>query len=224
MPLISAQSIGKRFGAQAALTGVSFDVDAGEWVVISGPAESGRTTLVQIVATLIPPSSGALLFDGMNATVELAAVRRGIAFAGDEVPAGNGMRVSEYLRFVHRVRGRRQEPGVLPRVRHALALASVDEAAHIERLNASRRSAVALAAALLAQPRLLVVDERVELTEVSRAAFHRCVAEAVKQGTAVMMGTSARVPGAAVTREMVLRDGHLVSDTGARSTVARSAT
>jgi D-xylose transport system ATP-binding protein len=63
-PLLRLDGIAKRFGAIEALRGVSFDVAAGEVVALLGDNGAGKSTLVKIVSGFLPPTSGAMVFDG----------------------------------------------------------------------------------------------------------------------------------------------------------------
>ncbi len=64
--LVQIEDLRKEFGSVRALDGVSFDVDAGEWIAIMGPSGSGKTTLINILGGLDTPTSGRALVDGTD--------------------------------------------------------------------------------------------------------------------------------------------------------------
>src|SRR3984957_8651224 len=65
-PLVQVEALNKEFGKLRALNGVSFDVEAGEWIAIMGPSGSGKTTLINILGGLDHPTSGRVVVDGME--------------------------------------------------------------------------------------------------------------------------------------------------------------
>src|SRR6218665_1757881 len=78
---IRIQQLGKRFGAFAALDGVSLDIRSGELLALLGPSGSGKTTLLRAIAGLEQPEQGRILFDGEDATgLSVQARRAGFVF------------------------------------------------------------------------------------------------------------------------------------------------
>src|ERR1700743_1219513 len=64
--LVQIENLRKEFGNVRALDGVSFEVQAGEWIAIMGPSGSGKTTLINILGGLDTPTSGRALVDGVD--------------------------------------------------------------------------------------------------------------------------------------------------------------
>ena len=64
--LVEIENLRKEFGNVRALDGVSFDVQAGEWIAIMGPSGSGKTTLINILGGLDRPTSGNAIVDGLD--------------------------------------------------------------------------------------------------------------------------------------------------------------
>jgi len=64
--LVEIEELRKQFGNVRALDGVSFSVDAGEWIAIMGPSGSGKTTLINILGGLDTPTSGRAIVDGTD--------------------------------------------------------------------------------------------------------------------------------------------------------------
>src|ERR1700726_2528979 len=65
-PLVPVETLEKRFEAVRALGGVSFEVEAGEWIAIMGPSGSGKPTLINILGGLDHPTSGSVIVVGMD--------------------------------------------------------------------------------------------------------------------------------------------------------------
>src|ERR1019366_3824922 len=64
--LVQIENLRKEFGNVRALDGVSFSVEAGEWIAIMGPSGSGKTTLINILGGLDTPTSGRAIVDGTD--------------------------------------------------------------------------------------------------------------------------------------------------------------
>ena len=64
LPLLSVKGVTKSFGGLIAVDDVSFDVEAGEIVVIIGPNGAGKTTLFNLISGFMPPEEGEVLFEG----------------------------------------------------------------------------------------------------------------------------------------------------------------
>src|ERR1700685_2770912 len=64
--LVQLEDLRKEFGKVRALAGVSFKVEAGEWIAIMGPSGSGKTTLINILGGLDTPTAGQAIVDGVD--------------------------------------------------------------------------------------------------------------------------------------------------------------
>lgn len=163
-PLLSVADVTKRFGAHQALDGVSFEIAAGDAVVILGPSGCGKTTLLRLIAGLDVPDSGEIRLAGAQASAARRSVMpphtRGIGFVFQDLALWPHLTVHKNLEFV-------LESMKLPRAQRAtrvhevLSLARVERLAgrHPHELSGGEQQRVALARALVGQPRLLLLDE-----------------------------------------------------------------
>jgi branched-chain amino acid transport system ATP-binding protein len=176
-PALECRAIERRFGGLVALTGVDLAIARGEIFGLVGPNGSGKTTLTNAITGFYPPQKGRILLDGsdITGTPPHAVARRGVARTFQNLALFNGMTVLDNIllgRHVH------MRPSVW---RTALYpwLAQRDETAHREvveevidfmQLQGVRgelfdaipiglKKRVELARALVAEPRLLILDE-----------------------------------------------------------------
>src|SRR3954453_24212863 len=66
VPLLDVRDVTVRFGGITALDGLSFDIDAGQICGLIGPNGAGKTTMFNVVSRIYQPTSGAVMFDGVN--------------------------------------------------------------------------------------------------------------------------------------------------------------
>ena len=66
--MIKVKNVTKKFGEITALSDVSFEVENGEFVFITGPSGAGKTTILKLILREILPDSGEIIFDGLNVT------------------------------------------------------------------------------------------------------------------------------------------------------------
>ncbi len=142
-----------------ALDLLSLTVDEGERMVILGPSGAGKTTVLRIIAGLLTPNSGDVMFDGQS-VLAIPPERRGAAMVFQDHALFPFRTVAENVEFGLKMRkvDRRHRR---PRVREALATVQLDgfEDRWPDELSGGQRQRVALARALIVRPRLLLLDE-----------------------------------------------------------------
>src|SRR5687767_2169369 len=160
---IDIRNVSKTFGSFTALRDVSFQVSPGELVALLGPSGCGKTTLLRIVAGLESPDTGAVLFDGEDATARQVGERR-VGFVFQHYALFRHMTVFENVAFGLRVRPRAHRPSnqeITGKVTDLLKLVQLDYLGdrYPSQLSGGQRQRVALARALAVEPRVLLLDE-----------------------------------------------------------------
>ena len=154
------EGLGKRYGPRLAIDGVSFEVGDREVMGLLGPNGSGKTTILRILAGYLRPSAGTARVDGFDVVRDGRAARRRVGYVPEDAPLYPHMRVNEFLAFMGRLRGLEGKAlrSAVDAARERLALQAVRHAL-IGRLSRGYRQRVALAQAVLHEPRLLILDE-----------------------------------------------------------------
>ena len=156
---ISVKNVTKRFGNFVALNDVSIEVPHGELLALLGPSGSGKTTLLRIIAGLDVPDSGSILYQDEDAT-QRSARDRNVGFVFQHYALFRHMSVFENVAFGLRVR-KWKEPQIRERVHELLTLVQLEGLAKQapSQLSGGQRQRIALARALAAEPRVLLLDE-----------------------------------------------------------------
>ena len=156
---IEIRHVSKRFGEFQALEEVSLRLHPGELTALLGPSGSGKTTLLRVLAGLETPDQGAVYFDGRDVT-QVAPKDRGIGLVFQHYALFKHLDVFENVAFPLRVR-RRSAQEINARVHELLTLVRLDGLGRrtIDQLSGGQRQRIALARALAAAPRVLLLDE-----------------------------------------------------------------
>jgi sulfate transport system ATP-binding protein len=156
---IELRNVTKRFGSFTALDGVSLEIPDGSLTAVLGPSGSGKSTLLRIVAGLDRPDSGEVLLSGEDAT-GLAPQRRNVGFVFQHYAAFKHMTVRDNVAFALTIR-KRPKQEIRERVDELLELVQLQGFAdrYPSRLSGGQRQRMALARALAAKPRVLLLDE-----------------------------------------------------------------
>ena len=156
---IEIRNVTKRFGSFLALDDVSLEIPDGSLTAVLGPSGSGKSTLLRIVAGLERPDSGEVRLAGEDAT-GLAPQRRDVGFVFQHYAAFKHLTVRDNVAFALTIR-RRPKAEIRARVDELLELVQLQGFAdrYTSRLSGGQRQRMALARALAARPRVLLLDE-----------------------------------------------------------------
>lgn len=158
--MIVTSHVSKQFGRFLAVDSLNLEIPRGQVVGFLGPNGAGKTTTIRMIAGYLPPTSGRIEVDSLDVSRQWREVRRRIGYLPEAAPLYTEMRVSEFLMFRAKLFGVAR-----PRRRAAVDLAvercRLDEVRRrpIYQLSKGFRQRVGLAAALLHEPPLLILDE-----------------------------------------------------------------
>jgi ABC-2 type transport system ATP-binding protein len=201
--VLEARELVKKFGARAALRGVSFDASAGELVAIIGPNGAGKTTLLSILAGIAKPDGG-----------EVRVPRGEVGWVPQQAALYRRLTVEENLLLFARLE-KHEDPR--RSAEEMLELTGLGERRGeiVARLSGGNQQRINIAIGLLARPSVLLLDEpSVGLDPRQRARLWKfVVALAAERGTTVVFSThdiqeAERYGG----RLLVLADGEALFD------------
>ncbi len=158
-PLLEVDRLVKRFGAVKAVDDVSFHIDEAEFFALLGPSGCGKTTLMRLVAGFEAPDSGRILIGGRDISAE-PPHRRPVNMMFQSYALFPHMSVEKNIGFSLRRQGM-ASGAIAERVREMLALVQMEGLGERrpDQLSGGQKARVALARALAARPRLLLLDE-----------------------------------------------------------------
>jgi ABC-2 type transport system ATP-binding protein len=181
----------KRFGAKPAVEDLVLDIPPGEIFGFLGPNGAGKTTTIKMLTGLLQPTAGRALVGGHDLQREPVAAKALIGYVPDEPLLYTRLTAREFLRFIADVYA--VEPATAERRSLELfKLFELDERADdlIESFSHGMRQKTALIAALLHDPRLLVLDEpTVGLDPRSARMIKNILRRLAERGAAVFMST-----------------------------------
>jgi sulfate transport system ATP-binding protein len=156
---IEAHGVDKRFGDHEALQDVTMVVPDGSLTALLGPSGGGKSTLLRVIAGLERPDRGRVVIDGADVT-DSPAQKRGVGFVFQHYAAFKHMTVRENVAFALRVR-KRPKAEIQARVDELLGLVQLAKLGerYPSQLSGGQRQRMALARALAAEPRVLLLDE-----------------------------------------------------------------
>jgi cell division transport system ATP-binding protein len=220
MPLLRFDRVSKRFpGGQTALNDISFDVDAGEMIFITGHSGAGKSTLLKLIHLSDRASQGAVLVDGKNLSQirrsALPAARRRVGVVFQEHRLLMDRTVYDNVALPLIIAGTaRAEIG--KRVRTMLekvGLAARERSLPIA-LSSGEQQRVGIARAVVAQPTILIADEPTGNLDPQLAAeVMQLFATLPAQGTAVLVAShDLHLVRRLQKRVLVLDHGRLIDD------------
>ncbi|MGZ4280369.1 MAG: ATP-binding cassette domain-containing protein [Solirubrobacteraceae bacterium] len=190
-PAISVTGLVKSFGDVRALDGVDLQVPPGSVLGLLGPNGAGKTTAVRVLTTLLKPDAGTALVTGLDVVHEAAELRARIGLAGQYAAVDENLTGLENLVMVGRLYGERRA-AAKRRGQELLQRFDLVEAASrpVKTYSGGMRRRLDLAAALVARPPVLFLDEPTTgLDPRSRLEVWATIEGLVAEGTTVLLTT-----------------------------------
>lgn len=190
MALIELKQVSYRAGDQEILQDVSFAVEEGDYLTLTGPSGSGKSTTLKLIAGLISPNKGEIFYKGQNLdSLDLVQYRRQVSYCFQQ-PTLFDKTVKDNLALPFAIR---KQDFAEKQVQEALK--QVDLPADyldkkITTLSGGEKQRVALIRNLLFRPELLLLDEvTTGLDEESKQIVHQLIARVHQEGTTIVQVT-----------------------------------
>jgi ABC-2 type transport system ATP-binding protein len=176
---VDAKSLVKQFGNIRALDGLSFSIKQGEIYGLIGPNGAGKTTTLRIISTLLLPTSGTINIFGIDVVSQAVEVRKIISYLPEEAGAYPNLSGWEYLEFMAKF-SKKTAGGFRQTVSEAAQISGLGDRLKDKAKTYSKgmKRRLLVARALMARPRLAVLDEPASGLDVLHA-YH--VREVIKR-------------------------------------------
>ena len=211
--LVQVEGLTKVYGKVRALDGVTFDVEAGEWIAMMGPSGSGKSTLINILGGLDTPTSGCAVVDGVDvARFDEAGLTRyraekvGFVFQQFHlVPYLTAIENVMLAQYFHSTTDENEAKKALERVGLG------DRLTHVPaQLSGGEQQRVAVARSLINHPKLLLADEPTgNLDETNEQIVINLLRELHAEGHTILMVTHDPSIGRLADRRIELAHGRL---------------
>ena len=216
--MITLKNVTKYFGKVKAVNDLSFSVDSGEIIGFLGPNGAGKTTTLRMMTGFLMPDRGSITIDGVDIEKDPIAVQKKIGYLPENNPLYTNMLVSEFLDLAARLHqvsssDRQEATGLVVRA------VGIEDMFYrpIRELSKGFRQRVGIAAALIHQPDIIILDEPTEgLDPNQRGDIRTLIKDLAKKRTVIMSTHVMQEASAVCSRLLILNRGKLAANGTAR--------
>jgi ABC-2 type transport system ATP-binding protein len=213
--MLELRHVAKRFSGIPAVDDVNFTAPAGEVTGYLGPNGSGKSTTLKMITALIEPSEGEILYQGQPIERDLIAYKQILGYVPEEPYLYPHLTGAEYLEMVGQLRGL-PEKQLDEKISGLLNLFSLHEDRYVAISSYSKgmRQKVLLAAALLHNPKIILLDEPFSGLDVNSALVLRSlIAELAARGKVILFSThDLDIVERVSSRVVILHKGRVVAN------------
>lgn len=220
--VIDVHGLAKSFGGRRVVDGLDLQVQAGEICGFLGANGSGKTTTIRLLCGLLTPDAGAGTCLGFDIRRETPAIRRRVGYMTQRFSLYEDLTVFENLDFVARVYELPDRRGAVERTLARLALAD-RRGQQAGELSGGWKQRLALAACVLHEPRLLLLDEPTAGVDAeARREFWDLVHDMAGEGLTTLVSTHYMDEAERCRRIVYLSEGRIVAQGAPAEVVNRS--
>lgn len=213
LPSLQIRGLAKAYAGHVAVDGLDLEVPAGQIYALLGPNGAGKTTTLRMVAGLARPDAGAISLFGVDVLAEPIAAKQMLAWLPDEPLLYDKLTPAEYLAFIAGL-WRLPADVAARRAEHLLSRLGLMDRRDVrcEGFSRGMKQKVALAGALIHEPRLLILDEPLTGLDAAAARLVKdMLLERVADGGTVILTTHIlEVAERMAQRIGIIRAGRLV--------------
>ena len=185
---LEIKKINKKYGDQDALINVSFSLKKGDIVGFLGPNGAGKTTLMKIITSIIKPDSGDITINGYDTQKNEISTKRQIGYLAENNPLYKDMLVTEYLDFVASLYEIENKKDKVKEIIKKTGLEG-EIKKKIEELSKGYKQRVGIAAALVHDPNVLILDEPTTGLDPNQLIEIRKLIQEIGQEKIVLLST-----------------------------------
>lgn len=218
---ISVQSLQKVYGQQTAVNNISFSVNQGEIVGFLGPNGAGKSTTMKILTGYLKPDGGTATIAGIDVTRDPLAAKARIGYLPESNPLYYDMYVREYLQFIADVHNIADKKG---RINTVISQVGLTPESHkkIAQLSKGYKQRVGLAAALIHDPEVLILDEPTTGLDPNQIIEIREVIRSLGAQKTILFSTHILQEVEAVcNRVIIINKGNLIADNNLKDLQSR---
>ena len=207
---IQVQNISKNYGAQKALENVSFEIKKGEITGFLGPNGAGKSTLMKILTTLLKPTSGKAIVTHFSVEDSPREVQQNVGYLAENNPLYPDMYVREYLKLMANL-----SKAPTQRIDTVIEMTGLKQeiSKKIKQLSKGYKQRVGLAAALLHDPEVLILDEPTTGLDPNQLRDIRSLIRTIGKDKTVLLSTHIMQEVEAMCdRVIIINKGKIVAD------------
>lgn len=207
---IEVKEVSKLYGKQKALNKVSFTLNSGEIVGFLGPNGAGKSTMMKILTTYLKQDSGEVKVNDLDTLTESLKVKQQVGYLPEHNPLYLEMYVKEYLQFcanIHKL----PKDTVLKTIE--LVGLTPESSKKIKELSKGYRQRVGLAAAIIHEPEVLILDEPTTGLDPNQLIEIRALIKKIGATKTVLLSTHIMQEVEAICdRVIIINKGEIVAD------------
>jgi ABC-2 type transport system ATP-binding protein len=210
---LQAINITKLYGTQKALDNVSFEIKTGEIVGFLGPNGAGKSTMMKIITGFISKDSGNVIVNGIDIDKDIFLTKKQIGYLPEHNPLYLDMYVKEYLSFIAKIFYTKGD--IKTKVNDIIELTglSLEKNKQLKALSKGYRQRTGLAAALIHNPDVLILDEPTTGLDPNQIIEMRELISKVGKEKTVLLSTHIMQEVEAICDRVIILDkGIIVAD------------
>jgi ABC-2 type transport system ATP-binding protein len=222
--MIETRQLTRRYGDFTAVDAISFRVEPGQVLGFLGPNGAGKSTTMKMLAGFLAPTSGSAVVAGFDVQAQPLEARRVLGYLPEGAPSYGEMAVREFLGFVADVRGLAGDAGDA-RLDDAVARLHLERVLEqpIDTLSKGFKRRVGLAAAILHDPRVLILDEPTDGLDPNQKQEVRTLINSMARDKTIIISTHLLEEVHAVcSRAIIIAAGRVLADATPAELEARS--
>ena len=212
--MLEVKQLTRKYGDFKAVDNVNFSIGKGEIVGLLGHNGAGKTTIMKIISGFLEPNSGNVKVDGVNLADDPKSVQIGLGYLPENLPVYPEMTVIDYLDYAADLKGLKNN---LKRTEIKRVVVATDIAekllSPISTLSRGFKQRVGVAQAILARPKLLILDEPTNGLDPEQTQHMReLIRDIAKDATVILSTHIMQEVEAICSRVLMIRAGELVVD------------